>query len=98
MDNHVFYKLCDMLQARGLLRHTKRIKIEEQLGIFMFIVGHKLRNRAVQELFKYSGETISRHFNSLLNAVMAISLVFFKPPADGVGKEIMEDSTFYPYF
>ncbi|XP_057480341.1 uncharacterized protein LOC130767481 isoform X2 [Actinidia eriantha] len=58
MDKHVFYKLCDILQARGLLRHTNRIKIEEQLAIFMFIIGHNLRTRAVQELFRYSGPDI----------------------------------------
>lgn len=98
MDKHVFYKLCDILQARGLLRHTNRIKIEEQLAIFMFIIGHNLRTRAVQELFKYSGETISRHFNNVLNAVMAISLDFFQPPGSDIPPEIGEDTRFYPYF
>lgn len=33
MDRHMFYVLCDMLQARGLLCHTIRIKIEEQAVI-----------------------------------------------------------------
>ncbi|KAK2969447.1 hypothetical protein RJ640_011344 [Escallonia rubra] len=98
MDKHVFYKLCDILQARGLLRHTNRIKIEEQLAIFMFIIGHNLRTRAVQELFKYSGETISRHFNNVLNAIMAISLDFFQPPGSDIPPEIQEDQRFYPYF
>lgn len=98
MDKHVFYKLCDILQAKGLLRHTNRIKIEEQLAIFMFIVGHNLRTRAVQELFRYSGETISRHFNNVLTAIMAISLDFFQPPGSDVPPEIMEDPRFYPYF
>ncbi|XP_062118038.1 uncharacterized protein LOC133831678 [Humulus lupulus] len=98
MDKHVFYKLCDILQAKGLLRHTNRIKIEEQLAIFMFIVGHNLRTRAVQELFRYSGETISRHFNNVLNAVMAISLDFFQPPGSEVPSAISEDPRFYPYF
>ncbi|CAK9185763.1 unnamed protein product [Ilex paraguariensis] len=98
MDKHVFYKLCDILQARGLLRHTNRIKIEEQLAIFMFIVGHNLRTRAVQELFRYSGETISRHFNNVLNAIIAISLDFFQPPGSDVPPEIREDPRFYPYF
>ncbi|XP_024014670.1 uncharacterized protein LOC112088530 [Eutrema salsugineum] len=78
MDKPVFYKLCDILQTRGLLRHTNRIKVEEQLAIFLFIIGHNLRTRAVQELFRYSGETISRHFNNVLNAVMAISMDFFQ--------------------
>uniref|UniRef100_A0A9I9EMA0 Nuclease HARBI1 n=1 Tax=Cucumis melo TaxID=3656 RepID=A0A9I9EMA0_CUCME len=99
MDKHVFYKLCDILQAKGLLRHTNRIKIEEQLAIFMFIIGHNLRTRAVQELFRYSGETISRHFNNVLNAIMAISLDFFQPPGSNVPPpEILEDPRFYPYF
>lgn len=98
MDKHVFYKLCDILQAKGLLRHTNRIKIEEQLGIFMFIIGHNLRTRAVQELFRYSGETISRHFNNVLNAIMSISLDLFQPPGSGVPSEIIEDPRFYPYF
>ncbi|KAL5751196.1 hypothetical protein ACOSP7_025799 [Xanthoceras sorbifolium] len=98
MDKPVFYKLCDILQAKGLLRHTNRIKIEEQLAIFMFIIGHNLRTRAVQELFRYSGETISRHFNNVLNAIMTISLDFFQPPGSEVLPEIYEDSRFYPYF
>lgn len=98
MDKHIFYKLCDILQAKGLLRHTNRIKIEEQLAIFMFIIGHNLRTRAVQELFRYSGETISRHFNNVLNAIMAISLDFFQPPGSNVPPEISQDPRFYPYF
>lgn len=98
MDKHIFYKLCDILQAKGLLRHTNRIKIEEQLALFMFIIGHNLRTRAVQELFRYSGETISRHFNNVLNAIMSMSLDFFQPPGSNVPTEIFEDSRFYPYF
>uniref|UniRef100_A0A6N2MQ14 DUF8040 domain-containing protein n=1 Tax=Salix viminalis TaxID=40686 RepID=A0A6N2MQ14_SALVM len=98
MDKHAFYKLCDILQGKGLLRHTNRIKIEEQLAIFLFIIGHNLRTRAVQELFRYSGETISRHFNNVLNAIMAISLDFFQPPGSDIPPEILEDPRFYPYF
>ncbi|KAF2309124.1 hypothetical protein GH714_000688 [Hevea brasiliensis] len=98
MDKQVFYKLCDILQAKGLLRHTNRIKIEEQLAIFLFIIGHNLRTRAVQELFRYSGETISRHFNNVLNAIMAISIDFFQPPGSDVPPEILGDPRFYPYF
>ncbi|CAL5374168.1 unnamed protein product [Camellia sinensis] len=98
MDKHAFYRLCDILQAKGLLRHTNRIKIEEQLAIFMFVIGHNLRTRAVQELFRYSGETISRHFNNVLNAIVAISLDFFHDPGSDIPPEIREDPRFYPYF
>ncbi|KAF9671295.1 hypothetical protein SADUNF_Sadunf12G0032500 [Salix dunnii] len=98
MDKQAFYKLCDILQGKGLLHHTNRIKIEEQLAIFLFIIGHNLRTRAVHELFLYSGETISRHFNNVLNAIMAISLEFFQPPGPDIPPEILEDPRFYLYF
>lgn len=98
MDKPAFYKLCDILHTRGLLRHTNKIKIEEQLAIFMFIVGHNLRTRAVQELFRYSGETISRHFNNVLSALLTISLDFFQPPKSDVPSAILEDPQYYPYF
>lgn len=98
MDRKAFYKLCDMLHTRDLLRHTNWIKVEEQLAIFMFIVGHNLRTRAVQELFRYSGETISRHFNSVLSALMTVSLDFFQPPKSDVPSAILEDPQYYPYF
>ncbi|KFK32979.1 hypothetical protein AALP_AA6G313900 [Arabis alpina] len=97
MDKPVFYKLCDILQTRGLLRHTNRIKIEEQLAIFLFIIGHNLRTRAVQELFRYSGETISRHFNNVLNAVMSISMDFFHSNPNET-LEDDDDPRFFPYF
>ncbi|CAM8937009.1 unnamed protein product [Rhodiola kirilowii] len=95
MGKHEFYKLCDILQSKGLLRHTNRIKIEEQIAIFMFVVGHNLRTRAVQELFRYSGETISRHFNNVLNAIVRISLELLQPSGSNVSPE---DARFYPYF
>ncbi|XP_058727328.1 uncharacterized protein LOC131598774 [Vicia villosa] len=98
MDKQVFYKLCDILETKGLLRDTNRIKIEEQLAMFMFIIGHNLRIRAVQELFHYSGETISRHFNNVLNAVMSISKEYFQPPSLDVHELISEDCRFFPYF
>lgn len=98
MDKQVFYKLCDKLKAKGLLRHTSRIKVEEQLAIFLFIIGHNLRTRAVQELFKYSGETISRHFNNVLSAIISVSLDFFQPPGSQIPPEIRDDPRFYPYF
>lgn len=64
----------------------------------MFVVGHNLRTRAVQELFKYSGETISRHFNNVLNVLVKISLELLQPSVSEVSNVVLEDSRFYPYF
>lgn len=98
MDKKLFYNLRDILHAKGLLRHTNRIKIEEQLAIFMYTIGHNQRTRVVQELFQYSGETISRHFNNVLNAIMALSSDYFGSQESDSPQEILQDNRFYPYF
>uniref|UniRef100_A0A1S8ABM7 DUF8040 domain-containing protein n=1 Tax=Citrus limon TaxID=2708 RepID=A0A1S8ABM7_CITLI len=54
MDKHVFHKLSDTLRQRGMLRDTSGVIIEEQLAIFLNIVGHNERNRVIQERFQHS--------------------------------------------
>ncbi|KAG5517408.1 hypothetical protein RHGRI_037968 [Rhododendron griersonianum] len=77
MDKHVFHKLCGTLRQKGMLRDTPGVMIEEQLGIFLNIVGHNERNRVIQERFEHSGETISRHFNNVLKAVKSLSRKYY---------------------
>lgn len=98
MDKHVFHKLADILRQRGLLRDTPGVMIEEQLAIFLNIVGHNERNRVIQERFQHSGETISRHFNNVLKAIKSLSREFLQPPPLSTPPEVLESNRFYPYF
>ncbi|XP_026388390.1 putative nuclease HARBI1 [Papaver somniferum] len=98
MDKHVFRKLCDMLRRRDLLRDTHGVKIEEQVGIFLNIIGHNERNRVIQERFQHSGETISRYFNNALKAIKSLSREFLQPPEPTTPTEILGSTRFYPYF
>ncbi|GAV85037.1 DDE_4 domain-containing protein [Cephalotus follicularis] len=98
MDKLVFYKLCATLRQRGLLRDTAGVMIEEQLAIFLNIVGHNERNRVIQERFQHSGETISRHFNNVLKAIKSLSREFLQPPPLTTPPEILFSNRFYPYF
>lgn len=98
MDKHVFHKLCDILRQRGMLRDTAGVMIEEQLGIFLNIIGHNERNRVIQERFHHSGETISRHFNNVLKAVKSLSREFLQTPTPTRPSEIHGSIRFYPYF
>ncbi|KAK6145006.1 hypothetical protein DH2020_021826 [Rehmannia glutinosa] len=97
MDKHVFCKLSDTLRQRGMLRDTASVMIEEQLGIFLNIVGHNERNRVIQERFQHSGETISRHFNNVLKAIKSLSREFLQPPPLTTPVEILKSNRFYPY-
>lgn len=98
MDKHVFHKLSDTLRQRGMLRDTSGVIIEEQLAIFLNIVGHNERNRVIQERFQHSGETISRHFNNVLKAIKSLSREFLQSPPLTTPPEILCSHRFYPYF
>ncbi|KAF2283133.1 hypothetical protein GH714_043463 [Hevea brasiliensis] len=98
MDKRVFHKLCNNLRQRGMLRDTAGVMIEEQLAIFLNIIGHNERNRVIQERFQHSGETISRHFNNVLKAIKSLSREFLQPPPITTPTEILCNSRFYPYF
>ncbi|KAJ6349672.1 hypothetical protein OIU77_007118 [Salix suchowensis] len=98
MDKHVFHNLCGILRQRGMLRDTAGVMIEEQLAIFLNIIGHNERNRVIQERFQHSGETISRHFNNVLKAIKSLSREFLQPPPIATPPEIVSSNRFYPYF
>ncbi|KAL5822179.1 hypothetical protein ACOSQ3_024061 [Xanthoceras sorbifolium] len=98
MDKHVFHKLCDILRQRGMLRDTAGVMIEEQLAIFLNIIGHNERNRVIQERFQHSGETISRYFNNVLKAIKSLSREFLQPPPFCTPAEILSSKRFDPYF
>lgn len=98
MDKHVFHKLCVILRQRAMLRDTYGVMIEEQLAIFLNIVGHNERNRVIQERFQHSGETISRHFNNVLKAIKSLSREVLQPPQVTTPPEILDNARFYPYF
>ncbi|KAJ6854443.1 hypothetical protein NC651_039378 [Populus alba x Populus x berolinensis] len=98
MDKHVFHNLCGILRQRGMLRDTAGVMIEEQLAIFLNIIGHNERNRVIQERFQHSGETISRHFNNVLKAIKSLSREFLQPPPIATPPEILSSNRFYPYF
>lgn len=98
MDKHVFHRLSNTLRHRGMLRDTAGVMIEEQLAIFLNVVGHNERNRVIQERFQHSGETISRHFNNVLRAIKSLSREFLQPPPLTTPLDILKSNRFYPYF
>ena len=60
MGREAFLTLCRELTQRGLLSDSLHINAQEQVAIFLFIVGQNQSNRAAQDKFQHSGETISK--------------------------------------
>ncbi|KAF7800846.1 protein ALP1-like [Senna tora] len=62
--------------------------LDDQVAIFLHILAHHVKNRVVQFEFQWSGLTVSRHFNSVLNSMMLLVDELFKQP-----EPVPEDST-----
>ncbi|GLT51980.1 hypothetical protein SLA2020_253480 [Shorea laevis] len=99
MGPRAFLQFCDIREREGGLQPTRRATIEEQVAKTLYILVKNAKNRSIQFWFRRFGETTSRHFHSVLRAIIAVEEKFIKQP-DGsqIPVEIMSSSRFYPYF
>jgi hypothetical protein len=44
---HLFFALCNMFRARSLVSDGERVTLEEQIVMFLHMVGHNQRFRVV---------------------------------------------------
>lgn len=88
MNRRPFIRLCFMLETIEKLKETKNMEIDEQVAIFLHILAHHVKNRVIKQRFKRSSETISRHFQNVLNAVIRLQGHLLKTP-----EPVLEDST-----
>ncbi|KAK9075689.1 hypothetical protein SSX86_004017 [Deinandra increscens subsp. villosa] len=80
MNRATFVTLCNLLERDGKLKATKYVQVDEQVAIFLYILAHHVKNRVVKFQFRRSGETISKHFNNVLNAIIRLENELFKKP------------------
>ena len=76
MTLHVFTALCMLLKQRGLLADSQGLVVEEQLFMFLTIISQSENSRATQDDFQHSGEIISRHFTTILEALCTLQREF----------------------
>lgn len=88
MNMGCFKKLCNMLGTLGGLRASRNMGIDEQVAIFLHIMAHNVKVRVITCRFHRSGETISRLFTRVCNAVIRLHSHLLKKP-----EPIREDST-----
>ncbi|KAG8499127.1 hypothetical protein CXB51_005587 [Gossypium anomalum] len=67
-----------MLQILGELKPSRNMLVDEQVAMFLHIISHHLKNQVIKHHFNRSGETVSRSFHNVLNAVIHLQDVLFK--------------------
>ncbi|XP_066323397.1 protein ALP1-like [Miscanthus floridulus] len=93
-----FFQLCDLFRSRELVTDSIHASIEEQVAMFLHVVGHNERFRVVDLTFRRSAETISRFFQKVLYAVGELRNELIVPPATNVHPRILGSRRWYPYF
>jgi len=99
MKLEVFHFLCSELKSKGRLTPSRHITVEEQIAMFLYTVARAASNRDVQERFQHSGETVSRHFHAVLNAINRLVPDYIKllNPTE-IPTTISSNSKFYNFF
>ncbi|XP_050946534.1 uncharacterized protein LOC127151158 [Cucumis melo] len=70
MDRQKFAILCHLLRTVSGLSSTEIVDVEEIVAMFLPVLAHDVKNHVIQREFVRSGETVSRHFNLVLLAVV----------------------------
>ncbi|KAJ4764659.1 nuclease [Rhynchospora pubera] len=93
-----FNILCDELREKGLVSNGDVI-IEEQVAMFLQIVGHATDMRKVGEDFQHSTETVWRCFNKVLHCVLLMQSDYIKLPGSNapIHPELSEGTIYAPF-
>lgn len=80
MNKSSFETLCNILIGRRLLRDTQNVAVRESVSIFLYVLAHNKKFRVVGGTYLRSIDTISRHFNKVLWAILKLGPEFIKLP------------------
>ncbi|XP_058111720.1 uncharacterized protein LOC131255041 [Magnolia sinica] len=98
MNRATFFDLCTQLHEKAVLRDTRRVSHEEHSIMFLRTLGHSVRNRVIGHRFIRSGETVSRHFHSVLDAIVSLYPIFIKQAGPATPSEIQTNTNWAAYF
>ncbi|KAM3337049.1 hypothetical protein P3S68_032749 [Capsicum galapagoense] len=100
MSKHVFYELCNALRRNSFLCSTKNMSvmsIQEQVLIFLEIVGFNERFRKIGSYFYRLIESIHRCFHTVLQAVLKLYPILIKSLDRTIQPEIMNNHRIVPH-
>jgi hypothetical protein len=93
-----FFNLCNLFRERQLLRDTINSTVEEQVAMFLHVVGHNQRFRVIHQNFRRSLETVSRYFRQVLYAVGELRGEMIRLPSTQTPLKISNSPRWNPYF
>jgi hypothetical protein len=93
-----FFQLVNLFRERHLLENNINSFVEEQVAMFLHIMGHNQRFRVIQHTFRRSLETVSRYFAQVLYTVGELRGELIRSNVETTNPKILRSRRWYPYF
>ena len=71
--------------------------VEEQVAMFLHVVGHNQRFRVIHQSFRRSIETVHRHFHQVLYVVGELRNEMIKPPSTAIHPKVLGSHRWNPF-
>ena len=97
MKRAPFFALCQTFRERSLVTDREGVSVEEQVAMFLHVVGHNQRFRVVHQSFRRSIQTVHKHFHQVLYAVGELRNDMIKPPSTATDPKILGSYRWNPY-
>jgi hypothetical protein len=97
MKRAPFFALCQTFRHRSLVTGREGVSVEEQVAMFLHVVGHNQRFRIVHQSFRRSIQTVHKHFHQVLYAVGELRNELIKPPSTATDPKILGSHRWNPY-
>lgn len=100
MPRYTYLKLERFFEKKTKLKESDTISIAQKFAMFVWVVGKAASNREVQDQFHHSGETVSRCFHQVLDALLLVHGRHVQQPDEitEIPDRIAESSEFTPFF
>jgi hypothetical protein len=94
METYIFKALANYLRRKKLVCDT-RIKVEEKLGFFLYMLSHNASYGDLQVFFGHSNDTYHHVMKLFFDIVVpTLNLQFLKPPSNQVHPKFLEITDF----
>jgi hypothetical protein len=93
-----FFQLCDLFRSRELVTNSIHASVEEQVAMFLHVVGYNQRFRVVDLTFRRSVVTINRFFQRVLYAIGELRNAMIVPPSTNVHPKVHGRRRWHLYF
>ncbi|GAV69911.1 DDE_4 domain-containing protein, partial [Cephalotus follicularis] len=95
----LFFIFCDVLKREGGLENTNNLVVEEQVAMFLIIIGKTWDQIAIYVCFQHSLETINRRFRCVMRIVASLAKHIIRLFIDDdVSPHIKNNRKYYPWF